>query len=396
MFFVFAFLSCSFFVSASEFCKKPASAEINFQIDWPASPLSNYSLSEDTDPTLPKLVKYFFEWGVGLGGLGVFIALIIAGVQYITSIADPGKVKDARDRIKSSLIGLVLLLSSWAIFQLINPNLNNMAALPDIANDIIDGNLITNQDCSLSTDCCKIPDCDATACVGDPNCCVDMDCEPKNWLCCRRNDWACIEKRGTSVAFGTKDNGQKCANDAQCKEGYCGKCDRTKDPWELQCAPNPLTCIATTGKPDMGCDIVTLFDAPNFTTTANKKDVKISSTYSRWEEFDIRSYAAYAYSRNINGEMLDSAGNVTTDETLAKRVPCGKTACGCKITLCQFSTPADGECSDGGTELAWAFESHVDQSYKTVKIKDETKGVSGAINDSLDALWYIVSFDWLW
>jgi hypothetical protein len=84
---------------AAENCQINPIATKPPQTDWPASPLTSQNLGEETG--IAQMIQYFFEWGVGLGGLAVFIALIIAGVQYITSIADPGKVKEAKERIKS-------------------------------------------------------------------------------------------------------------------------------------------------------------------------------------------------------------------------------------------------------------------------------------------------------
>jgi hypothetical protein len=108
---------------------------------------------------------------VGLGGLAVFIALIIAGVQYITSIADPGKVKEAKERIKSSFIGLAMILSSWAFFNLINPSLNTLQEISMAKSQTTGYGATTNLSCEDPWDCCRES---------------GAECSPENFVCCEK------------------------------------------------------------------------------------------------------------------------------------------------------------------------------------------------------------------
>lgn len=94
------------------------------EIDWPPSPSGEVTLDDDT--SLAEMVKYFYEWIIAIAGLAVFFILVMAGFQYLTSVGDPGKMKDATDRIKSAIFGLVLLLSSYLILNLINPELTTL------------------------------------------------------------------------------------------------------------------------------------------------------------------------------------------------------------------------------------------------------------------------------
>jgi len=88
-------------------------------VDWPSSPLGT-PLDPDGSKTgekstLADLVKYFYEWAIALGGLAAFIALTIAGSQYMTSAGNPAQMQESKDRIKLAFFGLVLLLASWLI-----------------------------------------------------------------------------------------------------------------------------------------------------------------------------------------------------------------------------------------------------------------------------------------
>ena len=103
-------------------------------VDWPPSPLGTVldpSGEKTGEPsTLPILVKYLYEWAVGLGGLAAFIALIIAGFDYLTSTGDPAKMNSAKDRIIWAIGGLALLLGSWVILNIINPQLTTLHLPP--------------------------------------------------------------------------------------------------------------------------------------------------------------------------------------------------------------------------------------------------------------------------
>lgn len=90
------------------------------EVNWPASPVGT-DLTDTS--TLPELVKYLYEWGIFLGGLAFFIALLIAGMQYLTSVGKPELIKEAKNRITSAFLGLILLLGSWLILNTINPQL---------------------------------------------------------------------------------------------------------------------------------------------------------------------------------------------------------------------------------------------------------------------------------
>ena len=114
VFFLLGFFIIAFQVSALE-------------LDWPLSPVSGVDLNFLTEgKELPQMVKYLYEWGITLGGLAAFIALIMAGFQYLTSAGNENAMKEAKDKIQSAILGLVLLLSSWLILNTINPQLTTL------------------------------------------------------------------------------------------------------------------------------------------------------------------------------------------------------------------------------------------------------------------------------
>jgi len=102
-----------------------ASTAWGLEVNWPTAP-GGKNLTDDS--TLVDFVEYLYRWGILLGGLAAFFALIMAGFRYLTSVGDPMKMKDARDRIIAAILGLVLLLSTYLILNTLNPELTTLRA----------------------------------------------------------------------------------------------------------------------------------------------------------------------------------------------------------------------------------------------------------------------------
>jgi len=120
------------------------SVALALELNWPSSPAGTVL---DNTSDLTDLVKYFYEWGVALGGLATFVSLVIAGFTYLTSVGDPGKIKDAKDRATSGFLGLILLLGSWLILNTINPELTTLKPIG------FGANLPTGAACTVDQDC---------------------------------------------------------------------------------------------------------------------------------------------------------------------------------------------------------------------------------------------------
>jgi len=111
-------LDCGWDSVSSKCCRR-------LEVRWPDSPAGT-SISGCT--TVTGMVKYFYEWGIALGGLATFFALVMGGFQYLTSMGEPAKITEAKNRISSAIFGLVLLLGSWLILNTINPELTKFKA----------------------------------------------------------------------------------------------------------------------------------------------------------------------------------------------------------------------------------------------------------------------------
>ncbi len=109
------------------------------EVTWPNTP---FGTSIDSSSQIHHFFQYAYEWGIGIGGLLVFGMLIFAGVQYMISVGDPGKMKEAISKITSALLGLALLLSAFLILETINPQLTEIRDIESVLEDFslrIDG-----------------------------------------------------------------------------------------------------------------------------------------------------------------------------------------------------------------------------------------------------------------
>lgn len=119
-------------------CFAFSSVVLALEVGWPASPMGTdiMQLDKDDKLNLAVFIKYLYEWGIALGGVATFVAFVIAGFQYITSVGNPQTMKDAVERIKSAMFGLVMLLSSFVILNTINDELTTFKLDFDQPQDI--------------------------------------------------------------------------------------------------------------------------------------------------------------------------------------------------------------------------------------------------------------------
>lgn len=85
---------------------------------------------ETVTTPLPQYVKYIFNFLIGISGFIALVILIMAGNQYLTSAGAPEKMGDAKNKIFSALLGLIILFCSYLILTAINPQLIILRVTP--------------------------------------------------------------------------------------------------------------------------------------------------------------------------------------------------------------------------------------------------------------------------
>ncbi len=102
-------------------------ASFALELDYPTITIpgvGEITLSLDMD--LNTLIAWFYYFIIGIAGISAFVMLVWGGVQWLTSAGSPAKITDAKDKISSAFFGLLIILASWLILQVINPDLTTL------------------------------------------------------------------------------------------------------------------------------------------------------------------------------------------------------------------------------------------------------------------------------
>ena len=120
------------------FLANPAFAQINANTTG-LSTTAQASGYGETALALPVVIGRIIDIVVGLVGIIVFLLYVYAGVIWMTAQGDSGKVGKAKDMIVAATIGMIIVLSAFAITnftvtqldQSTDPNYNPSASSGD-------------------------------------------------------------------------------------------------------------------------------------------------------------------------------------------------------------------------------------------------------------------------
>lgn len=216
-------------------------------------------------------IKYIFLLAQAMVGLAIIYAFVRAGLLWMTGGDNPGNIKEAKDRMTSAIIGLVILLGSYLLLQTINPQLVNIknpginfgtdapSGMLDFWNKLFLKKHGPGETCGSSFDCQGLLECikdpknprvssgvctaTANEAYGDPNymCGDNNGCpDPDRFRCVSTTSGKTIEintsERGKCTNKATPAVGEACSQFAQCFKGAC-----TADPAD----PTKKTCVVT-------------------------------------------------------------------------------------------------------------------------------------------------------
>ena len=66
-------------------------------------------------------VNYVINLVTWAAGMIAFLALVWAGIKFLTSTGKPDKIIEARKQISSAILGLVIILTAYFILEIISP-----------------------------------------------------------------------------------------------------------------------------------------------------------------------------------------------------------------------------------------------------------------------------------
>lgn len=93
------------------------------------------------------VIKAFYSYGIGIAGILAAIMLMAGGLIWLTSAGSSEKITQAKNIISGSLIGLLLLFTSWMLLRTINPYLVDfrITDITGIENINFDGCCVTRK-----------------------------------------------------------------------------------------------------------------------------------------------------------------------------------------------------------------------------------------------------------
>ena len=135
-------LSFCLFVLLSNFCFVfAANVEFVPQIGIPDSEFEAGTKVLISGRSFIDYLRAIYNWSVGAIAVIAIIMIMIAGFQWMAAAGNPSAIGQARSRISSSLIGLLLAIGAYAILNFVNPSLVYLRTL-DIGNvELIELNL---------------------------------------------------------------------------------------------------------------------------------------------------------------------------------------------------------------------------------------------------------------
>jgi hypothetical protein len=108
------------------------SIPIELNLDYPQIGTFDINASQDIN----QVVAWLYYFVITIAGMAVFAMLVWGGFTWLTSTGDSSKITDAKERIYSALLGLILILASFLVMKTINPELV-VLKLPEIADSCL-------------------------------------------------------------------------------------------------------------------------------------------------------------------------------------------------------------------------------------------------------------------
>ena len=106
-----------FRMASSVFAQIPAAEQA--RIDAEKSVAGTVKLGKGYSPDIGTLITSVLTFVMLIAALLILMYLIWGGIQWITSGGDKGKTEEARNKITSAVIGLIILAAAWAVFLII-------------------------------------------------------------------------------------------------------------------------------------------------------------------------------------------------------------------------------------------------------------------------------------
>lgn len=116
------FLKNLFLIPLILYCLLLPTISLALELQYPE--FGGYRIETNMD--INQLIAWFYYFIVATAGFAAFVMLVWGGFTWLTSIGNPTRISDAKDRIFKAILGLLLILASYLILQIINPDLTTL------------------------------------------------------------------------------------------------------------------------------------------------------------------------------------------------------------------------------------------------------------------------------
>ncbi len=108
-------------------------ARVVYGVDISAAIPGTNSITTQTPPS--AFVANFYNYALSISGILAFGVIVYGGIKYMVSAGNPSGQGDAKEWIKSAIMGLLLLAGAYMVLNIINPGLVNMGlpSLPEVS-----------------------------------------------------------------------------------------------------------------------------------------------------------------------------------------------------------------------------------------------------------------------
>jgi len=86
----------------------------------------NYPGLTNATPTIPEYVVYVFKFIVQISGFILFGIIVYGGVLWLFSAGKPEQINEAKKKIFSGIVGVLILLFGWLILTIVKPDVANL------------------------------------------------------------------------------------------------------------------------------------------------------------------------------------------------------------------------------------------------------------------------------
>jgi hypothetical protein len=98
-------------------------------LDQASTTVGTYQNGGMSSTLLARYIQTMYTYGLMIAAILAAIVLMGGGVLWLTSAGNDSRVTQAKELISGSVVGLIILFSSWIILNTINPNLLKLQAI---------------------------------------------------------------------------------------------------------------------------------------------------------------------------------------------------------------------------------------------------------------------------